>query len=82
MAALPEIKSLTSCQPGQGQNQSHKMLHVVEGWLRAERDARRVKEEKEAAAKGTGASGGTQADAPVQPTRTPLMPSKHLAFFR
>lgn len=48
-----------------------KLLHVVEGWLREEKRKRR-----EAAA----AAGAQQAQ--QQKRRTPLMPSKHMAFFR
>lgn len=47
------------------------LLHVVEGWLREEKRKRR-----EAAA----AAGAQQAQ--QQKRRTPLMPSKHMAFFR
>lgn len=58
-----------------------KLLHVVEGWLRRERDARRA---RQAAAGGvSGGSGDVARGAtPVVPSRTPLMPNKHLAFFR
>lgn len=64
---LPELK------PGQ------KLLHIVEEWLRRERDARRSK-----AAAGGGGTGGQLAETPasVVPSRTPMMPNKHLAFFR
>jgi energy-coupling factor transporter ATP-binding protein EcfA2 len=55
-----------------------KLLHVVEEWLRKERDARRAK--TAAAAASCGAE--QQQLAPVVPSRTPLMPNKHLAFFR
>jgi hypothetical protein len=48
-----------------------KLLHVVEAWLRVEKEARQA---AEAAAPPKVES--------VQPTRTPYMPSKHLAFFR
>ncbi len=47
-----------------------KLLHIVEGWLREEKRKRR-----EAAA----AAGPQQAQ---QQRRSPLMPSKHMAFFR
>jgi CCR4-NOT complex subunit CAF16 len=58
-----------------------KLLHVVEEWLRKERDERRAKAAKAAAA---AASCGAEQQqlAPVVPSRTPLMPNKHLAFFR
>lgn len=55
-----------------------KLLHVVEDWLRKERDARRAK--TAAAAASCGAE--QQMLASVVPSRTPLMPNKHLAFFR
>jgi CCR4-NOT complex subunit CAF16 len=55
-----------------------KLLHVVEEWLRKERDERRA---KTAAAASCGAEQQQQL-APVVPSRTPLMPNKHLAFFR
>uniref|UniRef100_A0A383WA31 ABC transporter domain-containing protein n=1 Tax=Tetradesmus obliquus TaxID=3088 RepID=A0A383WA31_TETOB len=58
-----------------------KLLHVVEEWLRKERDARRA---KTAAAAAAAASCGAEQQmlASVVPSRTPLMPNKHLAFFR
>ncbi len=54
-----------------------KMLHVVEGWLGGELQARRAK-----AAKRELEHGPASLEASVVPNRTPLMPSKHLAFFR
>jgi hypothetical protein len=64
-SVLPELK------PGV------KLLHVVEGWLRKEKEARQAREREQRA------SGAAPAAAPVAPTRTPFdMPSKHLAFFR
>lgn len=65
---------LPPLQPGQ------KLLHVVEGWLRKERDTREQKQQEQAAARA--ASGQQQEQTPVVPTRTPMMPNKHLAFFR
>ncbi|EFN51694.1 hypothetical protein CHLNCDRAFT_139944 [Chlorella variabilis] len=50
-----------------------KLLHVVEGWLRQEKAERRRRQ----------AAAGEQAAAPVAPRIShPLMPSKHMAFFR
>ena len=66
---------LPALQPGQ------KLLHLVEGWLRQERDARAQQQQQEAAARA--ASGQQQQPGTsVVPSRTPLMPNKHLAFFR
>lgn len=65
---------LPPLQPGQ------KLLHIVEGWLRQERDARVQKQQQEAAARA--ASGQQQPSTSVVPSRTPMMPNKHLAFFR
>lgn len=64
---------LPALQPGQ------KLLHVVEGWLRQEREGRSQRQQQEAAAAGSVAG---QSQTPVVPSRTPLMPNKHLAFFR
>lgn len=54
-----------------------KLLHVVEAWLRSEKEQRqqRQKEQQQQGAAGAGA---------VPPPRTahPFMPSKHMAFFR
>jgi CCR4-NOT complex subunit CAF16 len=55
-------------------------LHIVEGWLRLERDQRLQKQQQEAAARA--ASGQPQQQTSVVPSRTPMMPNKHLAFFR
>lgn len=63
---LPEL------QPGQ------KLMHCVEAWLRRERDERRAK----AAAAAVAVCRSEEQLAPVVPSRTPLMPNKHLAFFR
>lgn len=49
-----------------------KLLDVVEVWLRSNAEARRARL----------AANPTSSDTPVQPSRTPFMPSKHLAFFR
>lgn len=57
-----------------------KLLHVVEEWLRVERDERR-RREKEAGANGRTVDCGT-GDTPVVPQRTPNMPQKHLMYFR
>lgn len=58
-----------------------KLLHVVEAWLRAERDARHAAEAAAAAA-GGGKGKGEEEEA-VVPARTPFdVPSRHLAFFR
>ncbi len=55
-----------------------KLLHVVEGWLRVELEARHAAKKKREQAHGP-----DTLDASVKPTRTPFsMPSKHLAFFR
>jgi len=62
---LPELN-----EPGK------KLLHVVEAWLRKERD------ERQAAEAAAGAKPADSGAASVVPTRTPHMPSKHLAFFR
>eukprot|EP00877_Chromochloris_zofingiensis_P004496 jgi/Chrzof1/14047/Cz08g22150.t1 len=54
---------------------NQKLLTVVEAWLREEKTKRQ----------GSEAVAGSQACQPsstVVPTRTPYMPSKHLAFFR
>lgn len=64
---------LPALQPGQ------KLLHVVEGWLRQEREGRSRRQQQEAEAAGSVAG---QSQTPVVPSRTPLMPNKHLAFFR
>ncbi|KAK9803153.1 hypothetical protein WJX72_004123 [[Myrmecia] bisecta] len=47
-----------------------KLLHVVERWLRSERE-----EQRQAAKKGT-------AKAAAAPKASPYMPNKHMAFFR
>lgn len=49
-----------------------KLLTVVERWLRDELTRRRARM----------AANPTSMETPVQPSRTPMMPSKHLAFFR
>lgn len=54
-------------------HEGRKLLHVVEKWLRAEKESRRKK-----AAEG----GKAATEAQVQKRQMPLMPSKHLAFFR
>ncbi len=53
-----------------------KLLHVVEQWLRTERDQRHQKQQQQQKA------GQGTAEPTVRPNRTPYMPSKHLAFFR
>jgi CCR4-NOT complex subunit CAF16 len=60
---------LTELQPGR------KLLHLVEEWLRREKEQRQ-------AAVAAGGSGTTSSETTVVPNRTPIMPSKHLAFFR
>jgi len=65
---------LPDLQPGE------KLLHLVEGWLRKEREGRAQKQQQEAAARA--AAGQQQPQTAVMPSRTPLMPNKHLAFFR
>ena len=60
---------LSGLQPGK------KLLHLVEEWLRQEKDQR-----QEAAAAAGGQPDSSQTA--VAPNRTPIMPSKHLAFFR
>ncbi|KAG2497099.1 hypothetical protein HYH03_004690 [Edaphochlamys debaryana] len=54
-----------------------KLLHVVEEWLRTEKETRL---DKQAADKAAGL--GPSEETSVKPQRTPFMPSKHLAFFR
>lgn len=55
---------------------NRRLLGTVEAWLRAERDERLQRLEMQAA----------KAEQPQlqqqQPSRTPYMPSKHMAFFR
>lgn len=58
--------------PLQAAKNGRKLLHVVEAWLREEKRKRR-----EAAASGAAAQQAAQ-----QRRREPLMPSKHMAFFR
>lgn len=67
---------LPPLQPGQ------KLLHLVEGWLRQERDVRAQKQQQEAAARAASGQQQQQPLTSVVPSRTPLMPNKHLAFFR
>jgi CCR4-NOT complex subunit CAF16 len=75
---------LPALQPGQ------KLLHIVEEWLRRERDARHSKQQQAAtAASGSARQQPPQQQQPAQetaasvvPSRTPFMPNKHLAFFR
>lgn len=50
-----------------------KLLRVVEAWLRQEKEQRRVRQKEQGAA-GCGAA--------AAPAAHPLMPSKHMAFFR
>ena len=59
------------------QASGEKLLHVVESWLQGELEARRA-----AASLKEALQGPAGHDATIMPTRTPLMPSKHLAFFR
>lgn len=54
-----------------------KLLHVVEEWLRQERDGRRERQ-----ATQTANALAVEQPASVVPSRTPIMPNKHLAFFR
>jgi hypothetical protein len=55
-----------------------KLLHVVEGWLRHEKDERRRRVREAAAGEQAAA-----AAAAVQPRAShPYMPSKHMAFYR
>jgi CCR4-NOT complex subunit CAF16 len=54
-------------------HKGHKLLHVIERWLRAEKERRRV------AGKG---DGGDSAAAAQAKRKIPLMPSKHMAFYR
>jgi len=56
-------------------NQGKKLLHVVEEWLRKEREER---SQQQATAKAAGAS----EEPSVRPNRTPDMPLKHLMFFQ
>lgn len=59
-------------------SQGVKLLRVVEGWLRKEKEGRQARD-AERKANGSCAA----AEASVAPSRTPFdMPSKHLAFFR
>ncbi|PNW73979.1 hypothetical protein CHLRE_13g580300v5 [Chlamydomonas reinhardtii] len=69
---VAELAAQASAAPGKA---PRKLLHVVEDWLRSERDARHAR----AAAAGTTAA---DLETAVKPQRTPFMPSKHLAFFR
>ncbi|PNH03149.1 ABC transporter I family member 19 [Tetrabaena socialis] len=55
-----------------------KLLHVVEEWLRVEREGRLA---RKAAAEAAGVA-PVSTETAVRPQRTPYMPSKHLAFFR
>lgn len=57
------------------QSKPRKLLHVVEHWLRVERDA--ALEDK----KKNGVAGNSPAVESIKPQRTPIMPSKHLAYF-
>lgn len=59
-----------------------KLLHVVEEWLRRERDGRRARSAASEACGRDAAAAGACDTASVVPSRTPLMPNKHLAFFR
>ena len=56
-------------------NQGRKLLHVVEGWLRNEKEERRKMEVENG-------GGKIAAAAAVQKRNIPMMPSKHMAFFR
>lgn len=71
MSQIPDVVA--------GISAGRKLLHVVEDWLRVERDER-CKREERLRAEGKDPSAGQDA---VKPSRTPFsMPSKHLAFFR
>lgn len=59
------------------QSSGEKLLHVVEVWLQGELEARRAANKVKEALMGP-----VSHDATIVPNRTPLMPSKHLAFFR
>lgn len=58
----PVAESLPGLGPGR------KLLHVVEGWLREERDARRAR-------------GAGEAAAPEARPAAPYMPSKHMSYY-
>lgn len=66
-----------SCLPTLSAN--NKLLHVVEAWLRTERDKRHEAMRVAKAARDAAGLGDSES---IQPLRTPMMPSKHLAFFR
>ncbi|GIL64543.1 hypothetical protein Vafri_18444 [Volvox africanus] len=70
---IAQIQDATAVVNGTGK----KLLHVVEDWLRVEREARMA---RTAAATAAGQTASTETT--VRPQRTPYMPSKHLAFFR
>lgn len=53
-------------------HQGKKLLRVVEAWLRSEKESRRKRE----------AAGGGDEKAMARKRTTPLMPSKHMAFYR
>ena len=53
-----------------------KLLRVVEAWLRAELEASRATEAADPAAKAL------RPGAQLPPHRAPLMPTKHMMFFR
>lgn len=56
--------------------QGKKLLRVVENWLRAELEASRAREAADVAAKAA------RPGAPLPKSAGPLMPSKHMMFFR
>ncbi|EFJ50121.1 hypothetical protein VOLCADRAFT_80390 [Volvox carteri f. nagariensis] len=70
---ITQVQDAAAAAAGTGM----KLLHVVENWLRAERDARMAR-----AAAGAAEGQTASAETAVRPQRTPYMPSKHLAFFR
>ncbi|GLC35441.1 hypothetical protein PLESTB_000206800 [Pleodorina starrii] len=74
IAQVHDVAAAASTAVG---NSGKKLLHVVEEWLRLERDARLA---RAAAAAAAGQTSSTETA--VRPQRTPYMPSKHLAFFR
>ena len=73
--SIPELRNRALVDPAAA-GPPRKLLHVVEAWLRVEKDGRQ-------ALARVGCSAAAARDTTsVQPSRTPLMPNKHLAFFR
>lgn len=64
MASVPEL------------HEGKKLLHVVERWLRAEKEGRQARAKEDAAA-GAAAGRGAQ-----QRRQQPFFPSKQMAYYR